>query len=718
MPAATIVRADDPSYWRWQAAAARRKATILGYAYDPDGVKKAAFTPWVKRTRRNPDPDGETMSVHLGDDFLSKALDDYQQWTRAWWREAIQNCVDAGATRIDMHTKTLSDGRYEVTVTDNGRGMSAEILFKKFLSLGSSGKKDSPTATGGFGEAKRLLLFPWCQWSILTNGADGPLGVVGHGFAYKKVQNVDAKGTGTSLIIVMPADKHVDPVDAEWFVSKCYLPNIKIFLNGTKLDADMKAGESIDCDFEDTMKLYYSPRARNARGFFIRKNGLLMYEKFTGPDTLKGVLIGEIVPPSVEVLQSNRDGLRRGEWKLDDFLQSLAKDTGSKLKKSKAERTMFKGNREVIAVVEDTQGKLFDILGRHFSGKKNKAISEQACKDLDTALAALPADMGPGVMAPTPGVAQIIMEGIDPENSTTEIEAAAKQLAWAADFYVVNDIDDYKVPKWLKPEGMKARPRKVARLWMEYCRLILIRLGYKGKFGVGWIFSTNSVEKNGYTMACYTRDQGTDWLLINPFIGGNKDKEEIYSIREPKHLNDLFAIALHECTHLVDRISYHDESFTSALTMNIAKVLPSTSMMLKVRNAVAAIREEDKSEAVVEKAKNIPALAKIVYDRFTEVATNGDVRKSVREVADAAESWNEVNKLSQSWFRTLTGESPNSDYITSNIRDVMTAMRSSGLHWNTVLIKLLDTVPAELCPNKLSFDEFKDVLAYAIWRAN
>ena len=90
MPAATIIRADHPSYWKWQAAAARRQATILGYAYDPDGVKKAAFTDWVQRTRRNPD-DNEMMSVHLGDDFLTKALDDYQKWNRAWWREAIQN---------------------------------------------------------------------------------------------------------------------------------------------------------------------------------------------------------------------------------------------------------------------------------------------------------------------------------------------------------------------------------------------------------------------------------------------------------------------------------------------------------------------------------------------------------------------------------------------------------------------------------------------------
>lgn len=711
MPAATIVRSDTRDYWRWQAAVARRRATCLGYAYDADGTKKGAFTPWVRRTRRNPD-DGGTMSVILGDDFLSKALDDYQQWTRAWWREAIQNCIDAGATRIDM-TLHKKDGLWEVTVTDNGRGMTGDILFKKFLSLGSSGKKDSPTATGGFGEAKRLLLFPWCSWSILTNGDDGPIGVLGHGFTYKKV-DFTSTGRGTKLIVTMPDDKHVVEDDAVWFVSKCWLPGVTITLNGTVLDADMKVGESIDSPMEDKLKLYYSPRARKARGFFIRKNGLLMYEKHTEESTLKGVLIGEIIPPSVEVLQSNRDALRFGEYRLDAFLQSLAKDTSSKLKKSKAERTMFRGTQRISATIENAQGQLCDILGKHFGDKKNKKISDQAKRDLDIALAALPTDMGPGVVTPTPGVASIILAGIDPQENPTEVEAAAQQLAWPADFYIVNDIDDYKVPKWLRPDGMEVRPRKLARLWTEFCRLILIRLGYKGKFGVGWILSENSNEKNGYSMAAYTRDQGTDWLLINPFIGGNIKAEKTYSLREPKHLNDVFAMALHECTHLVNGIPYHDESFSSALTENIGRVLPSTNMIVKIRDAVAARQEP--ADKQVEKASGMNDLVKIVMGRIDGLMHGRVPLSSVREVHEAAEGWPEVNRHSQRWYKAVTGLDPEYNYIGTNVRHIIKAMRNAGMPWDLIVRKLLETVPQELSPDKLSFAELTDVIAYSVWQ--
>lgn len=593
MPAAYIIRADDPAYMGWQAAAASRRATILGYSYDPDGVKKMAVTEWHGKIRRN--PDDEMMSVSLGEDFLTKALDDYSNWNQAWWREAIQNSVDAGATRIDMTTEMFDDGKFcRVTVTDNGKGMSWEILTKKFLSLGSSGKKDAPSATGGFGEAKRLLLFPWCSWSVLSSGSDGPIGVVGHGFNYKKTPGLQAEGTGTQLIVVMPKDKHVDACDAELFIERCYLPGIKLYVNGKRVYADLDIGHQVGEEIvsADYMLLYYSPKARTTPGFYIRKNGLLMYREYA-PD-LKGTLIGEIVPPSVQVLQSNRDGLRysTGKSQVDHLLSKLSKNVSSALKKSKRERTLYEGTK-ISAEITNATGKVFIALQDHFGAEKNKNLEEQISKSVELEVAmfnkAIP--NSPGVFAPTPGVAKLILPASMGE--ATQIEAAAAQLVWPADFYIVNEIDDYRVPKELRPEGMKAGARKAARLWLEYCRLILIRLGYKAQFGIGWHFSTASSETHGYTRASYVKDQGRDWLLLNPYVDGNMDVKKIFSIRDDHHLNDLFSLALHECTHLVNHISDHDESFTSALTRNIGLVLPSAKLLLGIRNAVAARTGDD-----------------------------------------------------------------------------------------------------------------------------
>lgn len=721
MPAATIIRADHPQYWRWQAAAARRQATILGYAYDPDGVKKAAYTTWVSRTRRNPDSN-EMQSVLLGDDFLTKALDDYGDWTKAWWREAIQNCVDAGATIIKLNTKTLPDGRYEVTVTDNGKGMSADILFKKYLSLGSTGKKDTPTATGGFGEAKRLLLFPWCQWSILTNGPDGAIGVVGQGFTYKKIPHLDANGTGTSLIITMPADKHVDPADAEWFINKCYLPNIKIYLNGTKIDADFELGDSVTSKkvSPDWLLLYYTPKARKNRGLFVRKNGLLMFEEYA-PD-IKGCLIVEIVPPSVEVLKSSRDGFNYRTpcaSQLDQYKVDISKNTSSALKKSKAEHTLYEGGRTMVAKVQDTQGKLFDALSRHFGGSVNQKIDSQTIKDMEVAIAALPQHGDdPGMMAPTPGVAGIVMKDMT-KDETTVIEAAASQLSWPADFYIVNNIGNYNVPMWLRPchpktkqPTMDVKPQKVARLWMEYCRLILIRLGYKEQFGVGWILSANDKTKSGYAGAAYLFDHGRHWLLLNPFIGGNIDAEKTYSIREPKHLNDLFALAVHECTHLVNNVPDHDEEFSSAMTMNMAKVMPSAKLMLAIRDAVAARRDEQKT---VERANTLDDLVQEIVNRAIMIDTQPRVMASCKEIVQASADMEQISDAAREWLKSMNAV-PAYLSFPNHIGQILDIMKEDGLKRFGAIRKMLETVPKEIVPNGLTFNEFRDVVAYQAWQ--
>lgn len=709
MPSATIIRADHPHYWRWQAAVARHRATCLGYAYDPDGVKKAAFTSWVQSIRRNPEI-GEMSSVILGDDFLSKALDDYAYWPRAWWREAIQNCVDAGATNIDMTLKQV-EGKWEVAVTDNGVGMTADILFNKFMSLGSTGKKKTPTATGGFGEAKRLLLFPWCTWSILTNGEEGPIGIEGKGFSYKRVA-FSSDGPGTRLIITMPDDKHVTEADAEWFIGKCWLPNIKITLNGKRLHADLDIGHQVDFAPDDIVKLYHSPIAHSTRGFFVRKNGLLMYEKYTDEKTLKGVLIGEIIPPSVEVLRSNRDGMQYSyERGLDAFLQSLAKDTGSKLRRTKCEKKMFQGSQKIMAVVEDTAGRLNIILGEHFAAASNAKLTERASKDLELAIAAIPQASDPGVFMPTPGVASLIMEGVD-RTSTTEIEAATHHLVWPADFYIVNEIEDFEVPKRFRPDFMDPKPRKLARLWLEYCRLCLIRLGYKGRFGIGWIFSTNDRTNTGYTRAAFLKDQGVNWLLLNPFVGGNIKEAKLYSVREERHLNDLFSSALHECTHLVNGVGEHDESFSSALTENISIVMPSMKLTKRIRDVVGMRPEPEPS---LEKAKGMGDLAEDILRVATAMETSTDLRIEGYDILEASKGFASLRTSGEKWQQSLGLGNPSFEFR-NVLRYIVQTFRDQGMSKMATVAKILDTVPKEICPETLAFHEFKMGIAYWIWR--
>ena len=48
-------------------------------------------------------------------------------------------------------------------------------------------------------------------------------------------------------------------------------------------------------------------------------------------------------------------------------------------------------------------------------------------------------------------------------------------------------------------------------------------------------------------------------------------KADMFRLTSKDDVNWIYAIAVHECTHIADGISYHDESFASALTRNMAR---------------------------------------------------------------------------------------------------------------------------------------------------
>ena len=101
--------------------------------------------------------------------------DGYKHPPQAWAREAIQNSFDAGATKIEF-----TCGENDVSAVDDGKGMSEDILLNKLMVPGMSEKP--VWAVGGFGEAKKLLTFPWDHFIIVTKQRGGKtLVVIGSG---------------------------------------------------------------------------------------------------------------------------------------------------------------------------------------------------------------------------------------------------------------------------------------------------------------------------------------------------------------------------------------------------------------------------------------------------------------------------------------------------------------------------------------------------------
>ena len=131
-------------------------------------------------------------------------LKDYVAWPEAWWREAIQNAVDAGATQVDCTVEELPDGQWKCTCTDNGSGMDERTLYDIFLVAGATSKGAGDT--GGFGQAKKLLFVAWGYWEIHTRD----LLVVGQNDMHEDHPVPASYIQGTRLTATMPADLHTD----------------------------------------------------------------------------------------------------------------------------------------------------------------------------------------------------------------------------------------------------------------------------------------------------------------------------------------------------------------------------------------------------------------------------------------------------------------------------------------------------------------------------
>jgi hypothetical protein len=176
----------------------------------------------------------------------------------------------------------------------------------------------------------------------------------------------------------------------------------------------------------------------------------------------------------------------------------------------------------------------------------------------------------------------------------TQVEAAIAQLSWTPDFYLINDIEDFKVPASLRPEKMAVRTKQLLTYWAELCRFVLIQLGSKEKYGVGFIISET-------TAAAHVHEDGEDWLVLNPFKKKPKPKKyswdekiegEFYTLTDKDDLAWLYAAAVHECTHIADGIVYHDESFSTALTVNVAKTSGKLKQLGAIRKAVTKRSEK------------------------------------------------------------------------------------------------------------------------------
>ena len=576
VPGIYVVRSGSDTYFPVMGFIEAGHAEFLGETYDGDGrlvTVRITTEPhrttreYLGRLREGP----EQRTITIGPEFFITALKDYNDWPLKWWREAVQNAVDAGGRTIALSAVKQSDDAMLVSCDDDGRGMDEETIIKRFLVLGATTKTVPSGAAGGLGKAKELLLLPWIAWRV--HSRDTLVEGVGIDYTVKRA----AMRQGTRLDVVMPPDKLTDAPIALGFLQKCNLPGIQFTVNGEPARADL-AGASLVETIPDKAEVYFTPADNKQSYIYVRARGLFMFQSYVGE--VPGFILAELTAPSIEVLTANRDGFRdyRVAHAIDRLGERIAKDNLSALKnKQGLIRQKFEGTGKFRA--KERAATLLEQVGAYGSGQ----LPQQAAEALVAVVGDYAQHEEEKLQAmPAPAVAAVMLD--QRFSGPNHLEAAIKQLAWEPDFFLVNEIEGFIVPKKFYPATMTPTILKLAKTWVELCRYVMMQLGSSEPFGAGFVFSTD----HGAEAITDEDREGRDekWIMLNPFKDVHARRELLRPANDAD-LKWLYAAAIHEATHIADRMTYHDESFAAALTRNMAKCADGYR---KIRAIAAGIR--------------------------------------------------------------------------------------------------------------------------------
>lgn len=310
-PGIYVAPSGSPSYGALLALTWKGLAEQLGRRQLADGQLAIAVRvpePGAYRPNASGSPDFLSMThITVDDEVFANTLSMYADWREAWWREAIQNSVDAGATEIRLGVRCLDENEQmidlgtdvdpdrstedtariafiEVSCEDNGSGMDQETLATKFLAVGGTGKGSvRSSAVGGFGEAKKLLIGLWVRWYLRTGQEGQPNSfecVDGHGLRFTPRHAPPFQGT--QLHALMRVGESAGADHARAFVAKCSLPGIVVTMNGVELPqgratsaeeplfAWMESDERLQSRLDDVLGIRNPNLGWNARRELIR----------------------------------------------------------------------------------------------------------------------------------------------------------------------------------------------------------------------------------------------------------------------------------------------------------------------------------------------------------------------------------------------------------------------------------------------------------------
>jgi len=167
------------------------------------------------------------------------------------FRELIQNSVDSRATKIEVKCgspsgkqELSSDVGYDLTVSDNGHGMSCAVLQKEFIDIGGS-LKDGPAA-GGYGIAKVGIFARAKSVRVLTRTAteESTLSFTGEEWCSGEVKGSTRRNLtghhGTSVTITLTRYPNWYKVREFLGIFKLLRPDVSITVTDTSYSLPVK----------------------------------------------------------------------------------------------------------------------------------------------------------------------------------------------------------------------------------------------------------------------------------------------------------------------------------------------------------------------------------------------------------------------------------------------------------------------------------------------
>jgi hypothetical protein len=468
-------------------------------------------------------------TIHFPPDFFVKEAK--QEYSDVWMRlisELVQNSVDAGAKKVQL---IFTPDRY--CCEDDGIGMSADRMVEAMLTMGGSVKGTG--ATGGFGAAKKLLLFAQDIYNIHSLDTY----VEGRGLEYHFKDCMARTGTLVRGYYSDAFKKNGENMEAymtakaKAFLEMCNFPNVKIFLNGELFTGYLTRPQSRVIDGLGTLFAAKKGEGTTYGRLFVRHNGMYMFTKWI--DNLDRHVILEVNGDSKEVFTQNRDGFR-GEYstRADKLVSELAIDKKSALNKPSQRNYVIRGKDKSITV------------------NALATMVPQTVLDYVTKLSVTP--NSPVTASMWANALTTVPENVKKENQSaiSIITEMFSQKGAEADFHFdLADSEYNKVPWWFVPNTGKAKFTNLARLWKVCVVETLKANNISQSFALGFTFASNA-------QATHRMLGGVTIYHLNPACDAfRKNKGQ-------KLVMEMLTTAVHEVVHSLGH-RYHDESFVRKL---------------------------------------------------------------------------------------------------------------------------------------------------------